>query len=544
MGEDLKFEEIINNGMEEYFKRNPRIAVKFGKEEYEKEIESGTTKHIEDNLNWFGQWIDELKQLDVRKLNFENQITLETMEYYHNINLFMHEEYPLWKKKPNGLVYYQEIAYLLFQRKGPNKEVAEAIITHLKNLSKYLEEFQSRFDNTPIPRVWRDLALEEIQTIPLLFQNLTRAFNESNEVSNSLRNELISSFKEAESVIQNHLEWVKTLPVDNNDFAWALGPEKFDKLLSLRKLPWNRETILKKGKEAFNLLLKKLKRFAKEIDPKKSLSEVIKDFLEKDQIPTFEEVLLYTRSEAERAKQFIISKNLVTFPQEKLVIVETPPYLTPTIPDAAYYEAPYFNKDQPGIFVITPPQDKNEKPSNYYNMMSNAMVHEAYPGHHLDVVYNNIFAPLPRLINVSLETTEGWAHYCEEMMLKQGFHKDPKKAEMLNTGAQLFRAIRVMLDIQMHCKQRTIGDAIKLIMNVLGLDETNVKADVLRYTYNPGYNISYLIGKLLIQDLKKEVEEKMDSNFSLKFFHDTILRSGDLPYFLLKRYFEVKIKDL
>jgi hypothetical protein len=543
MDENKKFEEIVNRGIEEYFKQNPRIAVIFGKKEYEKEVESGTKEHLEENLIWFGQWIDDLKQLEFEKLNFENQITLETMEYYQNINLFMHEEYPLWKKKPNGLEYFQEIAYLLFQRKGPNRNIAEVINIHLKNLPKYLEEFQSRFDETPIPAVWRDLALEEIQTIPLLFQNLTSAFIETNNVHNSLRNELISSFKEAESVIQTHLEWVKTLPVDNNDFAWALGPEKFDKLLNLRKLPWNRETLLKKGKEAFNLLLKKLKRFAKEIDPKKSLSDVIKDFLEKDQIPTFEEVLLYARSEAERAKQFIKSKNLITFPQEKLVIVETPPHLTLTIPDAAYYDAPYFNKDQPGIFVITPPKDKKEKPTHYYTMISNAMVHEAYPGHHLDFVYNNIFAPLPRLLGSSLETIEGWAHYCEEMMLIQGFHQDFKKAEILNTGAQLFRAIRVTLDIQMHCKQRAIEDAIKLIVNVLGLDETNAKKEVLRYTYNPGYNLSYLIGKLLIQDLKKEVEDKMGNKFSLKFFHDTILRSGDLPYFLLKEYFEEKIRE-
>ena len=538
-----KFEEIINRGIEEYFKRNPRIAVMFGKEEYEKVVESGTKEHLEENLKWFSQWIDELKQLDVKKLNFEKKISLKAMEYYHNINLFMHEEYPLWKKKPNGVEYLQEIIYLIFQRKGPNKDLAEVIITHLKNLPKYLEEFESRFDDTPIPKVWRDLAIEQVGTMSILFQNITNAFNETDNISNSLKNDLINNLREVEPVIYDHLEWIKTLPVDDNDFSWALGPEKFDKLLNLRKLPWNRDTILKKGKKAFNLLLKKLKHFAKDIDPKKSLSEVTKDFLEKDQIATFKEVLLYTRSEAERAKQFIKSKNLVTFPKEKLVIVETPPHLTSTIPDAAYYDAPYFNKDQPGIFLVTPPQDENEKPSNYYSMISNTMVHEAYPGHHLDITYNNIYAPLPRLLGFALETVEGWAHYCEEMMLKRGFHKDPKKAEILNTGAQLFRAIRVMLDIQMHCKQRTIEDASKLIMNVLGLDEANVKKDVLRYTYTPGYNLSYLIGKLLIQDLKQEVQEKMGTNFSLKFFHDTILRSGDLPYFLLKKYFKNKIDE-
>lgn len=65
MDENQKFEEIVNRGMEEYFKRNLRIAVKLGKEEYEKEVESGTKEHIVENLKQFSQWVDELNQLDV-----------------------------------------------------------------------------------------------------------------------------------------------------------------------------------------------------------------------------------------------------------------------------------------------------------------------------------------------------------------------------------------------------------------------------------------------------------------------------------------------
>jgi uncharacterized protein (DUF885 family) len=80
-------------------------------------------------------------------------------------------------------------------------------------------------------------------------------------------------------------------------------------------------------------------------------------------------------------------------------------------------------------------------------------------------------------------------------------------------------------------------------MNILAIDETSVKAEILRYTSSPSYQLSYLVGKLLIEDLRNEVEEKMGSKFNLKFFHDTILQSGDLPYYLLKEYFEEKIKN-
>ncbi|MBA7558181.1 hypothetical protein ES705_50974 [subsurface metagenome] len=150
--------------------------MKFGKEEYEKVVESGTAEHIKENLKWFTEWIDELKQINNAKLSFENQITLKAMEYYHDINLFMHKAYPLWKKVPNGFAYFQEIIFLLVQRKGPTIKVAEAIIVHLNNLPKYLEEFQSRFDETPIPIVWRNLALEQIQSTPKFFKPFLKLF--------------------------------------------------------------------------------------------------------------------------------------------------------------------------------------------------------------------------------------------------------------------------------------------------------------------------------------------------------------------------------
>ncbi|MFX1566933.1 MAG: DUF885 family protein [Promethearchaeota archaeon] len=544
MNENRKFEEIVNRGIEEYFKRNPRSAVMFGKEEYEKVVESGTKEHIEENFKWFGQWIEELKQLDVEKLNFENKISLKDMEYYHNINLFIHEEFPLWKKYPDGLAYFHEIVYLLLQRKGPTVDLADTLLIHIKNLPKYIEEFQSRFDETPIPIIWRDIALETIQTTPKILKSVADAYTGTSDVNDSIKNKLLEAFKDVESTIQRHVKWIKSLPVDTNEFAWALGPEKFDKLLSLRKFPWDRKTLISKGNKLFSSGLKNIKRILKELYPDKTLVEGIKEFFKEDLIPTFQEVLKYTQNEAERAKEFIINHDLVTLPQEKLLIIETPPHLVPILAGAGYEQAPYFNKDRPGIFMISP----TLKEFQSYTYISWALVHEAFPGHHLDFICNNIYAPLVRMLGLSYfsstETSEGWALYCEEMMLQQGFYKDAKKTQQLISGMHMQYAMNILLDIQLHCKQRTLEDASKTMMNILSYEESTAKGIALEFTLTPSYPLSYLPGKLLIEDLRKEVEEKMGNKFSLKFFHDTILRSGDLPYFLLKEYFEEKIKNL
>lgn len=265
----------------------------------------------------------------------------------------MHQAYPLWKKYPNGLAYFQEIFFLLFQQWGPSKHLVDVLLAHLKKLPKYLEEFQSCFDKTPIPLLWRDLALEEIQTTPKFLQNLFNAFNETLDITESLKNQLLESIEASESTILSHIECVKTLPVDDDEFAWALGAAKFDNLLSLRKLPWTRKTLIKKGTKLFNSLYKRLLEIGKQINPNKTLSEVIQDFFKEDKVSSFQEMLEYTRSEAERAKEFIKSRNLATIPEEKLSIVETPPHLVQTISYAAYYEPPYFKRNKPGVYLIT-----------------------------------------------------------------------------------------------------------------------------------------------------------------------------------------------
>ncbi len=549
MDENQKFEEIVNRGTEEYFKRHPRIAVRFGKEEYEKVVESGTAEHIKAKLKWFTEWIDKLKKLDNVKLSFENQITLKAMEYYHDINLFMYKVYPLWKKVPNGLAYIQEIFFFLFQWRGPTIKVAEAIVVHLNNLPKYLEEFQSRFDETPIPIAWRNLALKQVQSTHKFFQTLSKAFHKATEVPNTLKNMIKNVFNESESTIQKHIEWINSLPIDENEFAWALGQENFGKLLTLRKLPWDQVTILKEARSVIKSSVERLSQIAKEIDLTKTFSEVLEDFYEQDQVPTFQEVFEHIRSEVLRAKEFITSKNLMSLPEQKLIVVETPPYLIHTHPNAFYGKPPYYNRDQPGVYSVTPPQKENNFLKRFYTPLSNMTVHEAYPGHHLDMVCNNKFAPPSRLLFSDIyridpfETIEGWALYCEELMLKQGFHKDPIFAEMLIIASQFHCAMKVIYDIQMHCKQLTQEDAIKRLANQIRNEEF-AKAEILRYTSTPGFQLSYLIGKLLIEDLRREVEAKMGNKFSLKFFHDTILRSGDLPYFLLKEYFEEIIKNV
>ncbi len=545
MSEDQKFEELHKRLVAVFYKYMPSAAAYLGKVEYEKETEVGTKEFYEEFVSEYAKCIYELNQVDINKLSLENRFSLRRLDSSNEIFQFLHKAFPTWRKNPYGLDITQTIIFTLLQRKGPTIHVAEVVTARLHALPKYLEEFRSRFDNTPIPKVWKETAFEMIQLAPHFFQYLASIFS-STSLPEALQNDLTGVVTEAAAAIKIHSEWIQSLPVDEDEFAWALGKENFEELLRLRKLPWDRETILTKGYELLESLTHRAEQVAKEINPNKTYEEVV-DEINSNHPPTFEMVLEHAKSEAERAKEFIIAHDLATIPaEESLVVVKTPLYLAPVIPFAMYGPAPYYAPKQPGLYYITPTKDDNELKRHSYPSISNVMVHEAYPGHHLDFYSSNISVSESYLLtylisHLGAETVEGWAHYCEEMMLQQGFHSEPKKVELVILLGQIWRAVRIIVDVELHSKQRTVEDAINMLVEKAKMEEGAAKAEVRRYTSSPGQPLSYLVGKVLIQELRKETEEKLGDNFNLKFFHDTILQSGDLPYFMLKELFEEKI---
>jgi len=224
-------------------------------------------------------------------------------------------------------------------------------------------------------------------------------------------------------------------------------------------------------------------------------------------------------------------------------VIETPAYLAPILPFAACVPAPFYLPDEPGYYMITRPYANEGLKKHSYLGISNTMVHEAYPGHHIDMCCTNQIGSGFETVAYTLcshaaEIVEGWAHYCEEMMLEEGFHTEKEKVELVILLDQIWRAIRIIVDVELHTKKRRYEDAIGMLLEHTRMELPQATAEVNRYTTAPTYQLSYLIGKLLIQELREEQKKKLGDSFNLKKFHDTILYSGELPYYLLKKQFE------
>jgi len=237
-----------------------------------------------------------------------------------------------------------------------------------------------------------------------------------------------------------------------------------------------------------------------------------------------------------RARDFVKKRDLVTIPKgESLSVMETPIFERNTIPYGAYMPPAPFEKKQQGFFWVTPvneklrPEQQEEQLQghNSYGAVLTAL-HEAYPGHHLQLVHSNkIKSRIRRQFGTSL-FAEGWALYCEELMYDEGFYTKPE-TRLLQLKDQLWRACRVVIDVSLHTNRMSFNKAVDMLVNVAKLEPTNAIAEVKRYTFTPTQPMTYIMGKMEILKLRDDFKKLRGEAFSLKKFHDQLLSYGTIP---------------
>jgi uncharacterized protein (DUF885 family) len=128
---------------------------------------------------------------------------------------------------------------------------------------------------------------------------------------------------------------------------------------------------------------------------------------------------------------------------------------------------------------------------------------------------------------------EGWALYCEEMMGEEGFFADPAEAFFQRLHL-LWRAVRVVLDIRLHTAGLTVEQAVRFMMEKLGLARESAEAEVRRYCAYPGNPLCYAVGRRELLQLREDYRARAGAGYSLRRFHDEVLSFGGLPVSLMR----------
>ena len=221
-----------------------------------------------------------------------------------------------------------------------------------------------------------------------------------------------------------------------------------------------------------------------------------------------------------------------TLPPEKLV-VERVPVAAEKGSAGAYYNSAAMDGSRAGTFFANL-RDLKEMPT--WGMKTLAY-HEGIPGHHFQIATAQGLKGMPLIRQQSIYTAyvEGWALYAERLAAEIGLYKDDPFGDLGRLQAEIFRAVRLVVDTGLHAKGWTREQAIAYMVNNTGMGESEVTTEIERYMALPGQACAYKVGQLKILALRDKAKAALGTRFSLKDFHAVVLDSGAVPLTILEQ---------
>jgi uncharacterized protein (DUF885 family) len=530
---DEKLYDLVEERFRRVIRDNPIVGTYLGIHTEDERLGVATRDAVLAELAADKSHLAAVEALDPAELSVSAR--LERDLEIHNVRRsnFDTEVVRTWERRSTALDTIGDALFLIFaQDFAPLADRLAAIAGRLEAVPTYLDESRTRA-TVPQVRIWQRLEIESAHDLPSLLDELEIA---SASLPDAERRRLEDASTAARTAIDGYAGWLEA-SLDGGTDDWALGRERYDRLVELRAFDGlDADAILAIGEE--QLALHKAARVAaaREIDPSVDEHTVV-ERIKEDHPATFEEALDSYRDVMVRSRRHLIDKGIVTVPEdERIDVVATPEYLRNVIPFAAYFSPPKFDSNPKGIYIVTPSvgNDPNAMREHNLSSISNTSIHEAYPGHHLQLSVANRQPSLTRLLTDAPEFVEGWGMYSELMMREQGFDDAPNFRLAMSTDA-IWRACRIILDVRMHRGELSVEEATDFLVGHTSFERANAQAEVNRYTYTPTYQLSYLLGRVLLLQLRADEQERLGDRFDLRAFHDSLLANGSLPISFQRR---------
>jgi uncharacterized protein (DUF885 family) len=515
-----------------WWRSSPVSATFVGVHDYDSELDNLSRDCILQQIQDHKDCLAKLEKLDPSRLSPVERIDHGLLRDSLKAGIRSLEERRMWEKDPAGPVQVglYGVFALAIREFAPLEQRAAAMLSRLRQVPRAIE--QGRANLRDSAEVFSRIAVEVAQGGISFYQGFVPAI--ADQVP-ALKAEILDACRKAVESCAEYLRFLKQDYLPRSRGSFAAGRELFDFMLKTGNgLPYDADDLVAIGNDTLASTEADLTRLADQVQPGRKWWEVVAEL--KREHPAGSELMDAYRSEMARARDFSRERGLVTIPAgEELELIWTPAFERATIPYAAYMSPAPFEARQKGYFYVTPlneqlpPEKQEEQLQGHcrYKIPVTAL-HEAYPGHHLQLVRSNRAGSDVRKVVGTTVFAEGWALYCEEMMYEQGFYSDPK-VRLMQLKDQLWRACRVLIDVGLHTQGMTYEQAVDMLVNRARLERVNAEIEVNRYCGTPTQPMSYIIGKHQMMNLRREYEQRKGAGFSLREFHDRLLSFGTIP---------------
>jgi uncharacterized protein (DUF885 family) len=535
------YQALVDAYFDEYLSGNPTTATYLGVHSYDHLLEDYSRSALEADVRNQRAYLEKFAAIDSKSLSPDDAADREYLMATLRGALLEAEVICKWETDPDR--YSSGISAAIFTLMGrnfaPAAERLKSVVARQQQVPQVLAAARANLKNPP--RVFTEVAIEQLPDMISFFQNdVPAAFQAVQDTA--LQAEFAASNTATIRELESYLQWLKTdlLPRSNGDYR--LGAEvyaaklKHDEMVDvpLDQLLQVAYADLKRNQAHFQ-------RAAAELDPSKTPQEVLA-LISKDH-PAPENLLQSFRDVLGGIQAFIQEHKILTIPSPVLPqITETPSFMraltfasmdTPGPFEPGSATEAYFNVTLPD--PNGSPEDIAEYMSAFnYGVIMSTAIHEAYPGHYIQFLWAKHAPSRVRKILAAATNFEGWAHYCEQMMLDEGFGQGDPKLRLGQLQDALLRNARFVVAIELHTGKMSFDQAVEFFVREGYQSRSTGLMVAKRGTSDPTY-LYYTLGKLQLQKLRADYAALKGKDFSLQEFHDRFLQAGPLPFALIRR---------
>ena len=532
-----------------YFPENPSAATAAGIHRYDDRLEDYRRADVDRQIAALQRYQRRFEAVDPSALSERVRGNRELLLSDIRGSLLTLQTIRPWQKNPD--FYSSGItasAFTIMEREfAPANERLRLLCAREKRMPAALRAARVNLRNPP--RIFTQIAIEQLPGIVSFYQHdLPGAFAAADDAA--VRREFAAVNARVIAALQDYQRWLTHVLLPRSHADFRLGAATFRAKLRYDEMvdtPLDR--LLDIGMTDLRHNQAEFARVAHELEPDKSPQQVLAELAADHPEPA--RLLDSFRATFDGLVSFITEHQIVTLPSTLRPIVrETPPFMRATTFASMDTPGPFETVAQEAYFSVTLPEPgwDAQKTAGFmaqfnYPVISNVAVHEAYPGHYVQFLWMHRLDDRVRKLFGANSNAEGWAHYCEQMMLDEGYGQpgtgasDEHQSKLLRLGQlqdALLRDARYIVGIELHTGHMTLGQAIDFFVaqgyQSREVGETETKRGTSDATY-----LYYTLGKLQILKLRADLQAREGSNFRLKDFHDAFMQQGFPPIRIVRR---------
>jgi uncharacterized protein (DUF885 family) len=500
-------------------------------------LEDWSRQAIDGQIRDLGGFARRLAAIDPTRLTDVERLERPALDASIRARLFDLEEVRPWER---SLQHYADIlatslaGQSLFDY-APLAERARRVLSKLRQVPRLIQAARDNIKDPP--GIYAKVGLESMRgTLRFIADDLPRAFGDLNDLH--LLGDLADASTEAATAIGGYIEYVERELAPRSKASFRLGRERFEQKFRLDEgLTLGADRLLAIATRELQAVQEEFRRVASRVnggDPVAVWAKAKQDH------PPPGQLVPVAQQQLKDLVDFITRQRIVTIPPGAPVEVAPTPRFYRWTFASMWAPGPFEARPLRAFYYITdvepswPDERKDEHLRDFnYGALWSISIHEVFPGHFLHYQHlRQVNSKLRKsILFSSTAIVEGWAHYCEQMMIDEGFRKNDPTVRLGQLAEALVRLCRFIVGIRLHCEDMSVEQGVRFFRDEAFVEESSARREAERGTFDPSY-ILYTAGKLMILKLREDYKAKAGATYSLRQFHDALLANGTVPLWL------------